>query len=118
MKFGKFIMNGNYISVENKKPFLDEESKHNRRAVDLYDNGGLVAFRNIFAIPDECKCVKITVAALGVVEVYINGKKVSDDLMNPVRTDYSDVVYKGLKYPFSAETRKSIMCKWNYRNSI
>ena len=54
MKLGKFIMNGNHLSVENKKPFSDEESEHNRRAVDLYDNGGLVAFRNKFVIPDEC----------------------------------------------------------------
>ena len=94
MKFGKFIMNGNYISVENKKPFLDEESKHNRRAVDLYDNGGLVAFRNIFAIPDECKCVKITVAALGVFEVYINGTRVGNDEMKPGWTDYRKTVFE------------------------
>lgn len=51
----------------------------------------------------------LTISGLGYFEVYINNKKVSDDLMCPARTDYSHVVYKGLKYPFSGETRKSIM---------
>ena len=94
MKLGKFIMNGNHLSVENKKPFSDEESEHNRRDVDLYDNGGLVAFRNKFVIPDECECVKITVTALGVFEVYINGTRVGNDEMKPGWTDYRKTVFE------------------------
>ncbi len=50
----------------------------------------------------------LNVCGLGYFEVYINGKKVSEDLMSPVRTDYDDVEYSGLKYPFEGETRKSI----------
>ena len=62
-----------------------------------------------FTIDSVDENATLLISGLGYFEVYINGKKVSDDLMNPVRTDYSDVVYKGLKYPFNAETRKSIM---------
>ncbi len=50
----------------------------------------------------------LNICGLGYFEVYLNGKKVSDELMNPVRTDYSDVAYKNLKYPFSAVTEKSL----------
>lgn len=62
-----------------------------------------------FTIDSVDENATLLISGLGYFEVYLNGKKVSDDLMNPVRTDYSDVVYKGLKYPFTAETRKSIM---------
>lgn len=48
------------------------------------------------------------VCGLGFFELYINGNKISRDLLCPVRTDYDAVVYKNLKYPYNNETRKSV----------
>lgn len=50
----------------------------------------------------------VNVCGLGFFELYINGKKVSEDLMNPVRTDYDAVEYKNLKYPYENITQKSV----------
>ena len=62
-----------------------------------------------FHIDKVCDYATLNICGLGYFEVYINGRKVSDELMSPVRTDYGDVEYKDLKYPFSAVTRKSYM---------
>lgn len=50
----------------------------------------------------------LNICGLGFFEVYINGRKVSDELMSPVRTDYDAVQYKNLTYPYSSTTRKSV----------
>lgn len=49
----------------------------------------------------------VHVCGLGFFELYLNGKKVSDEWMNPVRTDYDAITYRNLAYPFTGETRKS-----------
>lgn len=50
----------------------------------------------------------VNVCGLGFFELYINGKKVSKDLMSPVRTDYDAVEYKNLKYPYANVSKKSV----------
>lgn len=55
-----------------------------------------------------CHDAIINICGLGFFELYINGKKVSDDLMAPVRTDYDTVVYKNLAYPFENTTEKRV----------
>lgn len=62
-----------------------------------------------FHIDKVCDYATLNICGLGYFEVYINDQKVSDELMSPVRTDYGDVEYKDLKYPFLATTRKSYM---------
>ena len=61
-----------------------------------------------FYINDVHEYATVNVCGLGFFELYINGKKVSEDLMNPVRTDYDKVEYKNLKYPYENITQKSI----------
>jgi len=50
----------------------------------------------------------VNVCGLGFFELYINGKKVSDDFMQPVRSDYDDITYGNLPNAFEATTRKSV----------
>ncbi|MBQ3553146.1 MAG: family 78 glycoside hydrolase catalytic domain [Clostridia bacterium] len=50
----------------------------------------------------------INVCGLGFFELYINGKKVSDDIMQPVRSDYDEIIYRNLPNEFNATTRKSV----------
>lgn len=50
----------------------------------------------------------VNICGLGFFELYINGKKVSNDFMQPVRTDYDRISYKNLAYPFLGTTRKSV----------
>ncbi len=60
-----------------------------------------------FDLEDIHDYATLNICGLGFFEVYINGKKVSDELMSPVRTDYSDVTYSNLKYPYESTTRKN-----------
>ncbi len=62
----------------------------------------------VFELNNLHEYVTVNVCGLGFFELYINGKKVSEDLMNPVRTDYDDVEYKNLKYPYENITQKSV----------
>ena len=94
-------MNENYQNVDNKKSFLSNQQRDKsmyfefeRRATPLYDNGGLVSFRERFAIPQKVKSVKLTATALGVFEVYLNGTRVGNDEMKPGWTDYRKTVFE------------------------
>ena len=101
MKFGKFIINPSYTKVDNNKPFLSQKKRENgmyfdfdRRATDIYDNGGLVAFRDKFSVSEKTVSVKLTATALGVFEVYVNGVRVGNDEMKPGWTDYRKTVFE------------------------
>ncbi|MBQ7960334.1 MAG: family 78 glycoside hydrolase catalytic domain [Clostridia bacterium] len=48
------------------------------------------------------------VCGLGFFELYINGKKVSDDIMQPVRSDYDEVTYRNIHNAYDGSTRKSV----------
>lgn len=61
-----------------------------------------------FRLETMNKYATVNICGLGFFELYINGKKVSDELMNPVRTDYDTVEYKNLLYPFKGKTDKSL----------
>lgn len=61
-----------------------------------------------FVIENVCDYATLNVCGLGFFEVYINGEKVSDELMNPVRTDYDEVAYSDAKYTYVNTTRKSV----------
>jgi len=59
----------------------------------------------------EVKSASITIAGLGYFEVYINGKKVSEDLYLPLSTDYHErtgIIYCG--YPFEEKLRHRLYC--------
>lgn len=59
-----------------------------------------------FEIKSVCDCALLNICGLGYFEVYINNQKVSDELMSPVRTDYSDVEYQNPTY-HAGTTQKS-----------
>lgn len=97
MKFGKFIINSAHLTIDNSFPWLEKKWGYwefDRRNTDLYNRGGLVAFRDKFAVPENAKSVKLTATALGVFEVYVNGKKVGNDEMKPGWTDYRYRVFE------------------------
>ncbi len=64
-------------------------------------------FRKEFYVDKIPEYAVANVCGLGFFELYINGKKVSDDIMQPVRSDYDAIVYSNLPNEFSAVTRKS-----------
>lgn len=98
MKFRKFIMNADHSVTDTSFPWFNGKKcgywEFDRRATDLYDRGGLVAFRDRFAVPENTKSVKLTATALGVFEVYVNGKRVGNDEMKPGWTDYRFRVFE------------------------
>lgn len=61
-----------------------------------------------FHIKEVKEYAVLNICGLGFFEVYINGKKVSDELMSPVRTDYDNIKYSDTKYSCCSKTRKSV----------
>lgn len=61
-----------------------------------------------FDIKSVNEYATLNICGLGFFEVYINGTKVSDELMNPVRTDYDSIEYIDVKYEHNHTTRKSV----------
>lgn len=64
--------------------------------------------RKEFTLKDVPQYATVNVCGLGLFELYINGKKVSGDIMQPVRTDYDTVTYSNLINEFGYTTRKSV----------
>ena len=64
--------------------------------------------RKEFTLNNVPQYATVNVCGLGLFELYINGKKVSDDIMQPVRSDYDAVTYGNLINEFDYTTRKSV----------
>lgn len=59
----------------------------------------------------KVKAAKITIAGLGIYEIFINGKKVSEDLFLPLSTDFHDrpdKLFRGM--PYGEEMRHRLYC--------
>ncbi len=61
-----------------------------------------------FEVENVSEYATVNICGLGFFELYINGKKVSDEFMSPARTDYDTVTYNDLAYPYSNTTKKSV----------
>ena len=59
---------------------------------DKYPFNGAYEFRRVFDIK-EVKDTKILISGLGFYVLYINGKRVNDDVLNPAYTSYDKTVY-------------------------
>jgi len=76
--------------------------------------GGLCStplIRGEFLLP-KIKCAQITIAGLGIYEVYINGKRITEDLFLPLTTDFNKrtggFMYAGER--FHDELRHRLYC--------
>ena len=59
---------------------------------DKYPFNGAYEFRRVFDIK-EVKDTKLLISGLGFYVLYINGKRVNDDVLNPAYTSYDKTVY-------------------------
>lgn len=90
-------MNDEHSVVDNSLPWLEKNRgffEFDRRATPLLDRGGLVSFKKRFTALPRTKNVKLSITALGVFEVYLNGNKIGDDEMKPGWTDYRHRVFE------------------------
>ena len=110
MKFGKFIMNSGHMMTDQSFHWFKDKKfgywEFDRRGADLYNRGGLVSFRDKFAVPEKVKSVKLTATALGVFEVFVNGKRIGNDEMKPGWTDYRFRVFE-FEYDITSFCRTS-----------
>jgi alpha-L-rhamnosidase len=63
-------------------------------------------FRKSFTLSGPIGKGRAYICGLGYFELYVNGKKVSEDVLVPNQTDYDERTPKKLLYPFDAKTRK------------
>ncbi len=64
--------------------------------------------RKEFSLEKVPEYAVVNVCGLGFFELYINGQKVSEDMMQPARSDYDFITYRNLPNEFTGETRKSV----------
>ena len=64
------------------------------------DSEAPIIFRS-FVLPQQCKKAKLSICGLGFFEAYVNGEKVSEDLLVPAWSDYEHRADKKLLYPLS-----------------
>ena len=83
----KFICNYS-VKNEAKGGPLDPEHIFNSPEYTIHPGNGLPLFRRDFDLPEHCVKVTVSATALGVFDLYINGKPVGDEEMRPGWTDY------------------------------
>lgn len=76
---------GRWIGLDRAFPW-DDESMHSRLSARY--------FRKEFKVEKEIKNATVYIMGLGLYELYINGKKVGDQVLAPTPTDY----FKNVKY--------------------
>ena len=85
-----------FIIVPNQevqKEALWKDKRYNNRSWFLSSMGGIPCFRKKIKIDKEIKKATITATALGIFEIYINGKRLGADELKPGFTDYRKTVY-------------------------
>ncbi len=77
-----------YRRVENGVNPWEHQSTADYRKAPLKNGGGLPIFRKEFTVSKEIKDAVVKATALGIFELYINGKKVGKDVLKPGWTEY------------------------------
>lgn len=89
----KFICNYS-VKNEAKGGPLDPKHIFNSPEYTIHPGNGLPLFRRDFDLPEHCVKVTVSATALGVFDLYINGKPVGDEEMRPGWTDYHCRVFE------------------------
>lgn len=89
----KFICNPSMKNEAKEHPWA---SGHvfNSPEHTIHPGEGLSLFRRDFDLPENCARVTVTATALGVFDLYINGKPVGNEEMRPGWTDYHCRVFE------------------------
>lgn len=66
-------------------------------------------FRKSFKLNHKVKNARAYICGLGYYELYINGNRVGDHVLDPNYTNYDDRNIEGLLYPFEDRTRKRVL---------
>jgi alpha-L-rhamnosidase len=66
-------------------------------------------FRKDFTIRKKIKQATVYVSGLGFYELYINGKKIGDQVLAPAVTNYDDRSLKKLLYPYDDQSTKRVL---------
>jgi len=105
------------VTVTTERSFYDSETSSFITALRHFDDlnwvcadAGINApmIHKEFTLRSISDSAVLNVCGLGYFEVYINGRKVSNELLNPARTDYGDVEYRGTVNTHTGTTRKSL----------
>ena len=73
---------------------IEGERFFNNTRAHLKPGAGLVTFRRDFRLPAGCSRVRLHITALGVFEVFLNGKRIGREEMKPGWTDYHCRVFE------------------------
>jgi len=96
-----FKEQGNFVTGEENK------EKWQAKWIENKDRLEAPIFSKEFTVEKITDDEYMFICGLGFFWVEINGERVSDDLFVPVRSDYDDVSYSLLQYPYSGKTRKT-----------
>jgi len=66
-------------------------------------------FRKAFALKEPVRRARAYISGLGFYELYLNGRKVGDHVLDPGWTDYDDRTMRKLLYPYKDNGRKRVL---------
>ncbi|MDI4645804.1 alpha-L-rhamnosidase [Cohnella hashimotonis] len=72
------------------------------------DIAGSPLFRGTFPVGKPCERAVVYFACLGYGELYLDGSKVGDHVLDPNWSDYDDRTIEGLLYPYNDNGNKSV----------
>ncbi|PQV48845.1 alpha-L-rhamnosidase [Jejuia pallidilutea] len=86
----KWISNKYKTVTDKREPF----TRYDNSRVFVAEDSSAVYLRKVFKTNDSIKTATVYVSGLGYYELYLNGRKVGDHVLDPVFTDYQ----KNVKY--------------------
>ena len=96
-----FKERGSFVTGE------EDKEKWQAKWIENPDKVEAPIFYKEFTVDNITEDEYMFICGLGFFYAEINGQRVSDDLYVPVRSDYDDVSYSMLLYPYSGKTRKT-----------
>lgn len=85
----------------------EDKEKWQAKWIENPDRAEAPVFQKEFTVDKITQDEYLYICGLGFFYVEINGQRLSEDLFVPVRSDYDDVTYSLLQYPYSGKTRKT-----------
>lgn len=95
LKNTDFITNRDYVSNDKEHPWWNQ--KFTSRSVTVADRGGIPLFKKVINLEKKPLSAVLDATSLGIFEIYINGKKVTDNgksnELKPGWTEYKKKVF-------------------------
>ncbi len=99
---------------------MNNRSIHDAMWICADENISSPRIKTCFKLKKKLEKAVLQVTGLGYFEAYINGRKVSDDVLIPAQTDYENRELKNMRYPMNYEcvSHRVLFLEYDVKNLI